>query len=174
MSIVCAGIIAASSGVEAQTQDSQKMMHGSTQQSDQQKQNYHSNMRQDMDGMGMGSGMMDGMGMGSGMGMGMGPGVMDSWGMGRHMMGGMGPTMHYQMMGGSGTSIMNNFDSFEDFETFLDQTKEQRKKLHTMRFDYMEKMRQPETTIGELKQMRKDILDLMKEIHEKAKKYSEQ
>jgi len=164
MSIICAGIIATSSGLEAQTQENQKMMHGSTQQSD--KQNYHSNMRQDtMGGMGMDSGMMDGMGMG--------PGTMDGcpgMGMGMGMMGGMGPMMHYRMMGGSDGPVTKNFKSTEDFETFLDETKEQRQKLHAMRFEYGEKMRQPETTVGELKQMKKDMYDLMEEIHGKAEK----
>ncbi len=169
MSIVCAGIIAASSGIQAQTQGSEKMMHGSTQQSDK-KQNYHSNTRQDMmGGMSMGSGMMGGMGSMMG-GMGMGPGMMDGCpGMGMGMMDGMGP-----MMGGSDGPVMKNFKSSEEFETFLEETKEQRQKLHTMRFEYSEKMRQPETTVGELKQMKKDMYDLMKEIHGKTEKSTKQ
>lgn len=151
MSIICSGMIAASGNVEAQTQGSQKMMHGSAQQqSDSQSQNNHSNMERGMmGGMGMGSGMMGDMGMGSGM------------------------TGEMGMMGGK-SPMMQNFGSVEDFETFLEETKEQRRKLHTMRFEYMEKMRQPETTIGELKQMKKDINNLMKEIHGKAEKYASQ
>lgn len=166
------------------------MMHESMQQSDKQKQNHHPYMQQDKMGrqdmgrgmmgrqdMGMGRGMMDGMGMGRGMMgcMGMGPGMMDGYhGMGMGMMGGMGPMMHHHMMGGADGPIIENFDSLEDFETFLDETKEQRRKLHNMRFEYMEKMRQPETTVGELKQMKKETYSLMEEIHKKAESYTEQ
>jgi hypothetical protein len=161
--------MATGSGVVAQTQGSNQMMHGSTQQ---QKTDTKQGM---MGGHGMGSGMMGGQGMGSGM--------MESCQemMGSGMMGGDGMgAMHHNMMGmmdgmggmdGYGSmQKMMGFKSSEEFEKFLEDTKEQRRKLHDMRFEYVEKRRQPETTIGELKKMKQEMADLTKQIHAKVVK----
>jgi len=93
-----------------------------------------------MGGYGMGGGMMHGSGMGQ-MGM-MGP-------MG--MMGG--------MMGGSA----------EKMRSFFEETKQLRKELHDLRFQYGEKMRDPDTTIGELQNMREKMYELHGKIMEKAR-----
>ncbi len=161
MAILLAGIMATGSGVAAQTDGSNQMMHGSTQQ---QKMDTKQGM---MGGQGMGPGMMENCQdmMGSGM-------------MGSGMMGGAGmDDMHHGMMGGmdgmdsyGAKQKMMGFKSSEEFDKFLEETKEQRKKLHNMRFEFGEKMRQPETTVGELKQMKQEMADLMKQIHAKAAK----
>ena len=180
MTILFAGIMATGSGVVAQTQGSNQMMHGSTQE---QKTDTKQGM---MGGQGMGSGMMGGQGMGSGMMEScqemMGSGKMGSGKMmGSGMMGGDGMgSMHNGMMGmmdgmdgmdGYGAmQKMMGFKSSEEFEKFLEDTKEQRRKLHDMRFEYVEKKRQPETTIGELKTMKQEMADLMKQIHGKVVK----
>lgn len=157
MTILFAGIMATGSGVAAQTDGSNQMTHGSTQQ---QKMDTKQGM---MGGQGMGAGMMESCQemMGSGM-MGGGDGMGD---------------MHHGMMGmmdgmdefGAKQKMMG-FKSSEEFEKFLDDTKEERRKLHNLRFEYGEKKRQPETTIGELKEMKKEMADLTKQIHEKVVK----
>jgi len=87
-------------------------------------------------GYGMGPGMMGGYG-----GYGMGPGMMGGYGgygMGPGMMGGYGYGMGPGMMGGYGGYGIcpycgayqgQQFKSDEDYSKFLDDTKEQRKKL---------------------------------------------
>jgi hypothetical protein len=179
MTILFAGIMATGSGVVAQTQGSNQMMHDSTQE---QKTDTKQGM---MGSQGMGSGMMGGQGMGPGMMEScqemMGSGKMGSGKMGSGMMGGDGMgSMHHGMMGmmdgmdgmdGYGAmQKMMGFKSSEEFEKFLEDTKEQRRKLHDMRFEYVEKKRQPETTVGELKKMKQEMADLMKQIHEKVAK----
>lgn len=174
MTVLFAGIMATGSGVVAQTEGSSQMTHGSTQQ---QKTDTKQGM---MGGSGMGSGMMEKCQemMGSGK---MGSGMMGSGKMGSGMMDGDGMgAMHHGMMGmmdgmdgmdGYGAKQkMMGFESSEEFEKFLEDTKEQRKKLHNLRFEYGEKKRQPETTIGELKEMKKEMADLTKQIHDKVAK----
>jgi hypothetical protein len=98
---------------------------------------------------------------------GMGPGMMIGGGMGPDMMigGGMGPGM---MMGGGMGPGMKRFDSPEQYEKFLDATKDMRKKMHDLRFEYGEMMRNPTTTMGDLKKMHQEMFDLQKKIMEQA------
>lgn len=92
-------------------------------------------------------------------GYGMGPGMMDGgYGMGNH-----------QMMRGYGWGPNSSrFNSPEQFDKFLNDTKDLRKKLHDMKFEYMEKMRDPQTTVGDLKKMQQEMYSLRKQIQEKA------
>jgi len=106
--------------------------------------------------------MMTGAGlMGTGM---MGPGMMGP-GMGRGMMH-RGQVGCMNMMGGA----VLNF-SAEDQQKFMDETKDLRKKMHDMRFDYMEAMRNPDTRLGDLADMEQKMLDVRKELLNKAEKY---
>jgi thiol-disulfide isomerase/thioredoxin len=119
-----------------------------------------------MMGYGMGPNMMGGYGHGmhhNMMGGGcynMGFGMMGGYGMRPGMMGyGMGP----QMMGGYGYGMgpgMMGYNSLEQYEKqfkenqdFLNETKELRKKMHTLRFDYAEALRDPETDKKDLEKL---------------------
>jgi len=90
-------------------------------------------------------------------GYGMGPGMMGGYGMGPGMMGKYG--------WGQGAQ---QFSSPEQYEKFLDETKDLRKKMHDLRFEYGEMMRNPETTMGDLKRMQQEMYELQKKIQEKA------
>ncbi len=136
---------------------------------------------QDMPEM-MYSGMMGGCGMGPGMmgGYGMGPGMMGGYGMGRGMLDNYGYGMGPGMMGrdcecrrhmrgnrfghGQGWGSMDE----EKFQKFLDETREMRKKLNDMRFDYREMLRNPKTTMKETMEMERKMFDLRQQILEKA------
>jgi hypothetical protein len=133
-------------------------------------------------GYGMGPGMMGGYGgygMGPGMmggygGYGMGPGMMGNYGyrMGPGMMGGYGYGMGPGMMGNYGYGTCPNckynqrqqFKSNEDYSKFLNDTKEQRKRLHDMMFEYNEEMRNPNPDREKLAKMGKIIDELRSEI----------
>ena len=103
-------------------------------------------------GRGMGSGRMRGYGMGPGMmgDYGMGPGMVEGYGMGPGMM---GPGYYNQS---------------EECQKFLDETAELRKELHDKRFEYMEALRNPKTTIETDAKLRKKIDDLQEKISKKA------
>ena len=119
------------------------MMHRNMQQQDglSYGQNPSSRFRSSMTGpCGMMPGMMGGMMNGSGMGQ---MGMMGSLGMGQ-----------------SGSS--------EEMTKFFEQTRELRKKLHDLRFEYGEQTRNPNTTIGELQNMREEMYELHGKIIEKA------
>jgi len=101
---------------------------------------------------------------------GMGPGMMMGSGMGPGMMmgGGMGQ-MHRHMMEEYGWGPgMNRFNSPEQYEKFLDATKDMRKKMHDLRFEYGEMMRNPTTTMGDLKKMEQEMFNLQKKIMEQG------
>jgi len=133
-------------------------------------------------GYGMGPGMMGGYGgygMGPGMmggygGYGMGPGMMGGYGygMGPGMMGGYGYGMGPGMMGNYGYGRCPNcgayqgqrFESNEEYSKFLDDTKEQRKKLHDLLFEYNEEMGSPAPDREKLSKMEKEIYELRNEI----------
>ncbi|MDW7771664.1 MAG: hypothetical protein SCH71_02125 [Desulfobulbaceae bacterium] len=110
-------------------------------------------------GYGMGHGMMGGYGMGPGMGYGMGHGMMGGYGMGPGMMGGYGSCPC------PGAMRSTSPDQFNDF---LDKTRELRKNLHSMRFDYAEMMRKPESSRDEIKNLQKEMFKLQQEIQQKA------
>lgn len=128
-----------------------------------------------------GSGMMSGSASGGGRGMmGMmgGPndasgqgmmGMMGGQGMGSGMMhGGMSKMSRNKMAECGWVPGMKNFTSPESHTQFLEDTKELRRNLHNLRFEYGEKARTPETTIGELQKMEEQMSDLQKQIREKA------
>jgi len=157
-----------------QTGDSQTH-HPSQQQTDKQQ-------KPDTGGMmgGQGMGMMGGQGMGmmGGQGMGMmggqGMGMMGR-GMGSGMMHGGMNQMNRNMMAECGwVPGMKTFTSPENHTQFLEDTKELRRNLYNLRFEYGEKARNPETTIGELQKMEEQMSDLQKQIREKAAQYSQQ
>ncbi len=125
-----------------------------------------------MNGGGMGSGMMGDQGMMMN-GRGMGPGMMGGKGM---MMNGrlgcmnmMGQGMGQGMMGGG---MMTNM-SADNQQKFMNDTREMRQKMHTMRFEYMEAMRNPKTTLKDLGEMEQKMLDIRKGMMKKAEKYQD-
>jgi hypothetical protein len=140
-------------------------------------------------GYGMGPGMMGGYGgygMGPGMmggygGYGMGPGMMGGYGgygMGPGMMGGYGYGMGPGMMGGYGCGMgpgMMGYYSPDEYkkqfnknQAFLDATKDLRKKLHSLRFDYAEAVRNPATKQEDLIKMNEEMESILKQIYEKG------
>jgi hypothetical protein len=143
------------------------------------------NMNMGMEGQGMqqGQGMMMGRGMGQGMmGGGMGQGMMGGHGM---MGGGMGKGMMMQGhmgcmnmmgrgmgMGMMGGGMMGNMTA-DNQKEFMDDTKEIREKMHMMRFEYMEAMRNPKTTLEDIGNMEQDMLDIRKNMMKKAEKYQD-
>jgi hypothetical protein len=86
---------------------------------------------------------------GYGMGYGMHPGMMGGCGMGPGMMGGCG--------GPEG-------------QKFFDDTRDLRRKMHSKMFDYLELMRDPETSREDVEKLREDMWELKKQIHERARK----
>jgi hypothetical protein len=140
-----------------------------------------------MGGYGMGPGMRGGYGMGPGMrggyGYGMGPGMRGGYGMGPGMMGGYGYGMGPGMRGGYGHGPCQcgkwydygpggpgrpDYMSPEEYQKFLDATKDLRKKLNDLQFEYGEMARNPKTTIEDRNKVEKEILDLQQKIREKA------
>ena len=124
---------------------------------------YHRDMRGDGMGYGygMGPGMMDGNGMG--------PGMMGEYGMGPGMMHGYGGSNMGYDMGLGGYCDAPYCQSPEKMQQFYGDTKEIRKKLHDLRFEYGEKMRDPNTTVGELQQMQKQMYEMQQQLMEKAR-----
>jgi hypothetical protein len=110
-------------------------------------------------GMGSwGGGHMTGSGNGGHMmGQGYG-GHMDGSGYGGHM-GGSGYGGH---MGGSTSQ------GYEADRKFLDETADLRKDLHNKKFEYAEAARNPDTTVGTLRQLEKELYELESKIYEKA------
>jgi hypothetical protein len=127
-----------------------------------------------MGGM-MGSGMM-GYGMHPGMmgGM-MGPGMMGGM-MGPGMMGGMHGMMGSGMMG-MGPGMMGYGDPEEykkymdDYKKYLDETKDLRKKLHNLKFDYSEALRNPKTKRKTLTRLEKEMRDIQNKIFDMSPRY---
>jgi len=145
-------------------------------------------------GYGMGPQMMGGYGYGMGpgmMGYGMGPGMMGGYGhgmqhnmmgggcygMGPGMMGsygyGMGPGMMGSYGYGMGPGMMGYYSpeqydkQFKENQDFLNETREMRKKMHALRFDYAEALRNPETDKKELERLNAEMESIWKLIDEK-------
>jgi hypothetical protein len=101
-----------------------------------------------------------------GYGYGMHPNMMGGYGHGMHpnMMGGWGHHGMHQMMGGSGmppcTGLQGPYKSSEEYTKFLDDTREERRKLHSLMFDYGEAMRRPEPNREKLQEMEMEIFEL--------------
>lgn len=163
------GMFLVLNSVQAQMMGSGPEMMEDQQQAIKARQQKFQNMRYHdmMDEYGYGPGMM---GYGPGMMGGYGPGMMHGYGMGYGMMGdhhGMG----WGMMGGQGfcQGPMNLFEYGSDqYNEFMNETRDTRKKLHDMRFEYGEMQRNPKSTIADLKDMQKKMYELQKELMEKA------
>ncbi len=118
-------------------------------------------------------GMMHGQGMmGQGM-MGQGMGMMGMCpGMGPGMMGGMmGPGMMRGMMGHMGMmgpGMMKDYWSKPEVKKFLDETTDLRKELHLKKFEYMEALRNPDTSKETLTKLRQDMKKLKIQLFEKT------
>jgi hypothetical protein len=126
--------------------------------------------------MGCGYGMGPGM-MGGGYGYGMHHGMMGGYGMGPGMMGGYGYGMGPQMMGGCGMgpNMMGYYSpeqyekQYKEFQSFLDDTRDLRKKLHTLKFDFAEAQRNPATKQEDLVKMNSEMESIWRQIDEKRK-----
>ena len=121
----------------------------------------------------MGQGMM-GYGGHGGMhpGMMMGPGMMGYGGCG--MMQGMGPGMMGYggsgMMGyGMGPGMMRGYDA-KAFEQFMNDTRDLRKKMHNLKFEYSEAVRNPDTKQEDIVKLEKEMWELKKKIYDKWQK----
>lgn len=103
----------------------------------------------------MGQGHMGGM-MGGGM---MGQGHMGSGMMGEGMMGGYG----YR---GNDPEAYKKYQ--DEYNKYLDDTADLRRKLHNKRFEYSEAVRNPDTTRKSILKLEKEMIDLQWKIYEKA------
>ena len=109
----------------------------------------------------MGGGMMGQGHMGGGM---MGQGHMGGGMMGRGHMGG-------GMMGGYGYrgDDPEAFKKYQDeYQKYMNDTKDLRKTLHNRMFEYKEALRDPATTRKSLLKLEKEMMDLKWELYEKA------
>ena len=91
------------------------------------------------------------------------PGMMGGYGgygMGQGMMGNYG----YGRCPNCGAYQGQQFKSNEDYSKYLDDTKEQRKKLHSLMFEYNEEMRSPYPDKEKLAKIGKEIDELRSEI----------
>jgi hypothetical protein len=62
---------------------------------------------------------------------------------------------------------------FKEQQDFFDTTRELRKKLHDLRFDYAEALRNPETDRKDLEKMNEEMESIWKQINAKKKSDSE-
>jgi len=62
---------------------------------------------------------------------------------------------------------MSSAESIAEYRKYLAETKELRKKLHDLKFEYHEAAWNPETTLGDLEKMQEKMLELQKEIEQK-------
>ena len=95
------------------------------------------------------------------------------------MMGGYGYGMNPQMMGGYGQGMGLNMmgyyspeqyeKQYKEFQGFLDDTRELRKKLHTLKFDFAEAQRNSDTKREDLEKMNTEMEGIWKQIFEKKK-----
>jgi len=122
-------------------------------------------------GYGMGPGMMGRGHMGGmmGGGYGMGPGMM-----GQGQMGGMMGQGHMGGMmgqGGSGSSGYSpeEYKKYQDeYNKYLNDTADIRKKLHNKKFEYFETIRKPDAKREAILKIEKEMRDLQWEIYEKS------
>lgn len=118
-------------------------------------------------------GMMGGYGYGMGPGMmgnygyGMGPGMMGGYGMGPGMMGNYGYGMGPGMMGYYSPEQYEKH--FKEHQKFLNDTHDLRKKLHTLKFDFVEAQRNPDTKRKDLEKMNAEMENIWKQIYEQKK-----
>ncbi len=91
---------------------------------------------------------------------------MGGWG-GGHM-GGSNNVGHMMDRSSGGHMGGQTGQRYEEDETFLDETVDIRKELHGKRFEYAEASRDPNTTIGTIRALEKEIYDLERKVNEKA------
>jgi hypothetical protein len=118
--------------------------------------------------MGMGQGMMGGMhGM---MGSGMGQGMM---GQGQGMMGyGMGQGMMGQGQGMMGYGDPEEYKKYaDDYNKYLDDTKDLRRKFHNLKFEYSEALRDPKTKTKTLTKIEKEMRGIQNKMFDMSPRY---
>lgn len=71
------------------------------------------------------------------------------------------------MMGGLGMMHAQGFDNLKKYETFAKETRDLRKKLHNLMFDYGEARWNPSTTVGDLNKMAEEMNELRQDIQKK-------
>ena len=77
------------------------------------------------------------------------------------------PAMGPMMMGGPGMMMgPGGYDS-ERYEKAMEETRELRKKMHDMKFEYFEAMRNPKTSREDLHKKQKEMWELRQKIHRK-------
>jgi hypothetical protein len=81
------------------------------------------------------------------------------------MMGGYG--MMPGMMGGYGMMQDQGPDELKKYENFVKETRDSRKKLHDLMFEYGEARWNPATTLGDLRKMAEEMHQLRKDIQKK-------
>jgi hypothetical protein len=119
-------------------------------------------------------GMMHGMrpGMmgygGCGMMHGMGPGMMGYGGCGMMGSGMMGHGT-CGMMHGMGPGMMRGYNA-KDYEQFMKETKDLRKKMHSLKFEYSETARNPDAKQEDIAKLEKEMWELQKKIYDKWQK----
>ena len=79
----------------------------------------------------------------------------------------MGHSGMMPMMGGFGMMHAQGFDDMQKYETFAKETREMRKKLHNLMFDYGEARWNPDTTVGDLNKMAEKMNQLRQDIQKK-------
>ncbi len=92
-----------------------------------------------------------------------GPGMM---GGGHH---GMAGKNHMGMMGMRGGCFMHGSEDTAQHRKIMQETKELRKKMHDLKFNYHEAMWNEKTTLGELEQMKAEMSKLREDIAAKFK-----
>ena len=92
-----------------------------------------------------------------GYGYGMHPGMMGGYGMGQQMMGGCGNQPH------GGMQQPYNQPN-KEYEKFLDDTRDTRRKMHSLMFEYGEATRSPEPDKEKLEEMEKEMNELRSEM----------
>lgn len=106
---------------------------------------------------------------------GKGMGMMGMHGKGMGMMGNKGQCMMGQGMHGAG--IMGGYHGMMDSaqieqqNAFLDATNELRKNIHDKIFEYMEASRNPEETVGSLREKQKELSTLHQELQTKREEF---
>lgn len=75
---------------------------------------------------------------------------------------------HMDGMGYGGHMEGQTGQGYEESQKFLDETVDVRKALHTKRFEYAEANRDPNTTMGTIRALEKEIYGLERQINEKA------
>jgi hypothetical protein len=64
------------------------------------------------------------------------------------------------------------YENYQTDQKFLDETVDLRKDLHNKRFEYAEASRNPDMTVGALRQLEKEIYELESKINNKATRTS--